>query len=54
MILKARDQVETLHQQIESRSTGTPAELAQRLGVTARTVRSYISLLGKPSSLTLS
>jgi DNA-binding IclR family transcriptional regulator len=45
MILKARDLLVTLHQKIESRNTGTPAELAQRLGVTARTVHSYVNQL---------
>jgi transcriptional antiterminator len=54
MILQVKDQLERLHQLIESGSTGSPAELAQRLGVTDRTVRNYISQLGKPSSLTLS
>jgi transcriptional antiterminator len=54
MILKAKDQLERLHPLIESGSTGSPAELAQRLGVTDRTVRNYISQLVKPSSLTLS
>jgi len=47
MILKAKDQLERLHQLIESGSTGSPAELAQRLGVTDRTVRNYISQLVK-------
>ncbi|MDX9845502.1 MAG: HTH domain-containing protein [Tenuifilaceae bacterium] len=47
MILKVKDQLETLHQQINNGSTGTPVELAQRLGVTARTVHSYINQLCK-------
>ncbi|NHB70279.1 HTH domain-containing protein [Perlabentimonas gracilis] len=45
MILKARDLVETLHQQIESRTTGTPAQLAQRLGISHRTLMRYIAQL---------
>ncbi len=45
MILKVRDLVETLHQQIESRSTGTPAELAQRMGFSERTIKRYIAQL---------
>jgi predicted DNA-binding transcriptional regulator YafY len=45
MILKVKDQLDTLHQVIENGSTGTPAELAQRLGVTDRTLRNYISQL---------
>ncbi|MDD3568579.1 MAG: helix-turn-helix domain-containing protein [Bacteroidales bacterium] len=47
MILKAKDLLVTLHQLIENGSTGSPAELAQRLDVTARTVKKYISDLRK-------
>ncbi len=45
MILKARDLVETLHQQIKSCTTGTPAQLAQRLGISHRTLMRYFAQL---------
>ncbi|HCX98658.1 MAG TPA: hypothetical protein DG754_00825 [Bacteroidales bacterium] len=45
MILKARDLLVTLHQKIESRSTGTPAELAQCMGFSERTIKRYIAQL---------
>jgi biotin operon repressor len=47
MILQVKDQLERLHQLIKSGSTGSPAELAHRLGVTDRTVKKYISDLRK-------
>ncbi|MDD3568584.1 MAG: helix-turn-helix domain-containing protein [Bacteroidales bacterium] len=45
MILKAKDLLVTLHQLIENGSTGSPAELAQRLGISERTVKRYIAQL---------
>lgn len=45
MILKVKDQLETLHQQINYGSTGSPAELAQRMGISERTVKRYIAQL---------
>jgi biotin operon repressor len=45
MILKVKDQLETLHQQINNGSTGSPAELAQRMGISERTVKRYIAQL---------
>lgn len=40
---QVKKQLEQLHQLIERRATGTPCELAKRLGVTDRTLRSYLS-----------
>jgi len=45
MILKAKDLLVTLHQLIENGSMGSPAELAQRLGISERTVKRYIAQL---------
>jgi len=47
MILKVKEQLEMLHQLIENGRTGSPVELALRLGVTDRTVKKYISDLRK-------
>lgn len=40
---QVKKQLEQLHQLIEHRVTGTPCELAKRLGVTDRTLRNYLS-----------
>jgi biotin operon repressor len=45
MILKVKDQLETLHQQINNGSTGSPAELAQLMGFSERTIKRYIAQL---------
>ncbi|MDD4385544.1 MAG: helix-turn-helix domain-containing protein [Bacteroidales bacterium] len=44
-ILKLQEQLESLVKLIEHECTGTPAELAQQLGVTDRTVKRYIAQL---------
>ncbi|MDY0198772.1 MAG: HTH domain-containing protein [Tenuifilaceae bacterium] len=44
-ILKLQELLESLVKLIEHECTGTPAELAQQLGVTDRTVKRYIAQL---------
>ena len=44
-VLKQQDLLRELVTLIEHERTGTPAELAQRLGVTDRTVKRYIAQL---------
>lgn len=44
-LLKIRQQLSHLHSLIQIQATGTPEQLAQRMGVTDRTVKSLIAQL---------
>jgi transcriptional antiterminator len=44
-LLKIRMQLERLHYLIKQHSTGTPQELADKLGVTDRTIKNLIAQL---------
>ncbi len=44
-LLKIRQQLERLHCLIKQQSTGTPQELADKMGVTDRTIKNLIAQL---------
>jgi biotin operon repressor len=44
-LLKTREQLTTLHKQIENKQTGNPEELGLRLGITDRSVKNLIAQL---------